>query len=309
MNHVVFGTGPIGTSLANQLAASGEKVLAVNRSGKAATHSSVEVVAGDARDQGFTQSVVDGADIVYQCLGAPYAKWAELFPPLQRSVLSAARQASAKLVSFGNLYVYAPAGGAPVTQDLPLAATGKKGKLRADMDRELLAAHEAGDVRIAIGRASDFFGPRALITHMGERVFYPALAGKKAQVMGDPSQLHTFSYVPDVAAGLAALGRDDRADGRAWHLPNPPTLTTRDFVAKVYEAVGTEFGLAAMPKPLVNLVALFNSDVREIKEVLYQFEDPFVVDSSPFESTFGVTGTPLAEAIPATVDWFRTNPK
>ena len=191
MNHVVFGTGPIGTSLANQLAASGEKVQAINRSGKAATHRDVEVVSGDAGDQGFTRSVVDGADVVYQCLGAPYTKWAELFPPLQRSVLSAARQAGAKLVSFGNLYVYGPTGGAKVTQDLPLAATGKKGKLRADMDRELLAAHEAGDVRVAIGRASDFFGPRALITHMGERVFYPALAGRKAQVMGDPGQLCT----------------------------------------------------------------------------------------------------------------------
>lgn len=309
MKHVVFGTGPIGTSLADHLEASGENVVAVNRSGRAGTNSGVELVAGDASDETFARSVVAGADVVYQCLGAPYTEWVELFPQLQKSVLSATRRAGAKLVSFGNLYGYGPTGGAPVTQDLPLAATGSKGKVRADMDRELLAANEAGDVRITIGRASDFFGPLALTTHMGARVFYPALDGNRAKVLGDPSQPHTYSYVPDIAAGLAILGRDSRADGTAWHLPNPPTLTTRDFIAKVYEAAGTEFGVAAMPKPLVSFVALFNPDLREIKEVLYQVEDPFVVDSSPFETTFGVTGTPLAEAIPATVDWFRAHPQ
>ncbi len=309
MKHVVFGTGPIGTALADRLAATGEKVSAVNRSGRADTSSSVELIAGDATDEAFVHSVADGAAVVYQCLGAPYTRWHEMFPPMQAAVLSAARQAGAKLVSFENLYLYAPTGGAPITEDLPLAATGKKGKLRADMARDLIAAHAAGDVRVTMGRASDFFGPRALIAHMGERVFYPAIAGKKAQVMGDPDQPHTFSYVADIAAGLATLGIDDRADGKAWHLPNPPTISIREFIGKVYEAAGTKAAVAAMPRFMVNLVGLFNSDVREIKEVLYQFEDPFVVDSSLFESTFGMTATPLEEAIPATVDWFRANPK
>lgn len=309
MKHVVFGTGPVGTALADYLAASGEKVSAVNRSGRAHTSSSVEVIAGDATDAPFAQAVADGAAVVYQCLGAPYTKWHELFPPMQAAVLSAARQAGAKLVSFENLYVYAPTGGEPVTEDLPLAATGKKSKLRADMIRDLIAAHAAGDVRVTMGRASDFFGPRALITHMGERVFYPAIAGKKAQVMGNPDQLHTFSYVGDIAKGLATLGFDDRADGKAWHLPNPPTVSIREFIGKVYEAVGTEAGLAAMPRFMVNLMGIFNSDLAEIKEVLYQFEDPFIVDSSSFESTFGMTATPLDEAISATVAWFRANPR
>lgn len=309
MKHVVFGTGPIGTALADCLAASGEKVSAVNRSGVAHTGPSVEVIAGDATDESFAHAVADGAAVVYQCLGAPYAQWQALFPPMQAAVLSAARLAGAKLVSFENLYVYAPTGGAPITEDLPLAATGKKGKLRADMARDLMAAHAAGDVRVTMGRASDFFGPRALITHMGERVFYPAIAGKKAQVMGDPDQPHTFSYVADIAESLAMLGRDDRADGQAWHLPNPPTISIREFIGKVYEAVGTEARIAAMPRFMVNLVGLFNSDLREIKEVLYQFEHPFIVDSSSFESTFGMKATPLEEAVPATVEWFRANPK
>ena len=107
---------------------------------------------------------------------------------------------------------------------------------------------------------------------MGERVFYPAIAGKKAQVMGDPDQPHTFSYIPDIAAGLATLGGDHRADGKAWHLANAPTITPRQFITKVYEAAGTDGGVSAMPRFMVNVVALFNPDVREIKEVLFEFE-------------------------------------
>ena len=309
MRHVVFGTGPIGTALADLLAGRGEEILAVNRSGRASTVDSVEVVAGDVSDPAFTTSVVAGGAVVYQCLNPPYNRWPQLFPVLQASVLQAARKTGAKLVSLENMYGYGPTGGAPLTEDLPLAATGSKGKVRAQMANDLLDAHAAGDVRVAIGRAADYFGPGGLTSHMGERVFYPAIAGKKAQVMGDPDQPHTFSHIPDIAAGLATLGGDHRADGRTWHLANAPTITPRQFIAKVYEAAGTQGGVAAMPRFMVNVVALFNSDVREIKEVLFEFEEPFVVDSSAYTSAFGEAATELDDAIPATVEWFRAHPK
>ncbi len=307
MKHIVFGTGPVGSALAQHLDASGHDVIAVNRSGRSSD--GIETVAGDAADSAFTTSVSEGADVIYQCLNPPYTRWPQEFPGLQRSIIAAARANDAKLVSFENLYMYGPTGGEPITEDLPYAATGPKGRTRGAMARELLDAHERGDVRVAIGRASDFFGPRALVTHMGERVFYPALAGKKAQMMGDPDQPHTFTYVPDIAAGLAALGTSDAGDGRAWHLPNADTLTTRQFVDRVYAAAGTEAGLSAMPKLMVTLIGLFNGDVRELKEVLFEFEEPFVVDSSAFETTFGLKATPLDQSIPATVDWFKANPK
>ena len=309
MKHVVFGTGPIGTALADLLAGRGEEVLAVNRSGRASTVESVEVVAGDVSDPEFTASAASGAAVAYQCLNPPYNRWPQLFPGLQDSVVQAARKTGAKLVSLENMYGYGPTVGAPLTEDLPLAATGSKGKERAQMANDLLDAHAAGDVRVTIGRAADYFGPGGLSSHMGERVFYPAIAGKKAQVMGDPDQPHTFSYIPDIAAGLAMLGGDHRADGRAWHLANAPTITPRQFIAKVYEAAGTQGDVSAMPRFMVNVVALFNSDVREIKEVLFEFEEPFVVDSSTYTSTFDEAATNLDDAIPATLEWFQANPK
>ncbi len=309
MKHVVFGTGPIGTALADLLASRGEQVVAVNRSGQAATSGSVQVVAGDASDPEFAVSVATGATVTYQCLNPPYTKWPELFPTLAASVLQSAKQTGAKLVSLENLYGYGPTSGAVLTEDLPLSATGRKGKVRADMTQELLDAHAAGHVRVAMGRAADYFGPRGVTSHMGERVFYPVIAGKKAQVMGDPDQLHTFSYIPDIAAGLATLGADDRADGKAWHLPNAPTVTTRQFITKIYGAAGTEGGVSAMSRQMVNLIGLFNGTVRELKETLFEFEEPFVVDSAAYNTTFGDSATNLDDAIPATVAWFRANPK
>jgi nucleoside-diphosphate-sugar epimerase len=307
--HVVFGTGAIGMALIEELDSKGKRVRAVNRGGTAAVPDGVEVVGGDATSERFTKAASADAGVVYFCLNPPYTKWPELFPPMQAAVIEGAASAGAKLVALENLYMYGPTGGASLTEDLPYDATGRKGMTRARMAQDLLEAHRAGKLRVTIGRASDYFGPRGLLTAMGERVFYPAIAGKKAQVMGDPDQPHSYSYIPDIAKGLAILGERNEADGEAWHLPNEPALTTRQFIEQVYSAAGTEVGIQAMPRPMVSVVGLFNGNVRELKEMLYEFEEPFVVDHSRFEAAFGGYATPLAEAIDATVAWYRAHPK
>jgi nucleoside-diphosphate-sugar epimerase len=309
VTHVVFGTGAIGLALIEELTARDQRVIAVNRSGHAQVPAGVDVVAGDAADTEFAIDVTAGATVVYQCLNPPYTRWPELFPPMQAAVLAGATAADAKLVSFENVYMYGPTGGDPLTEDLPYAADTRKGSVRGRMARELLAAHEAGTVRVAIGRASDYFGPRGRVSTMGERVFNPVLAGRKAQVLGNPDLPHTYSYVPDMGAGLATLGTRKDADGRAWHLPNPPTLTTREFVAKIGSAADTTGGVTAMPKAMVNLLGLFNGNVRELKEMLYEFEEPFIVDSSDFEAAFDQSATDLDTAISTTVEWYRQHPK
>ena len=281
MAQVVFGTGPVGVALVERLVAVGEEVIAVNRRGHADVPTGVEVIAGDASDPLFAAEVVRGATVVYQCLNPGYTKWPELFPALQSAVVRAAAGAGAKLVSFDNLYLYGPTGGTPLTEDLPSAPTGPKALVRERMARDLLAAHEAGNVRVAIGRASDYFGPRGVGSHMGGRVLYPVLAGKNIRVMGDPDLPHTYSYIPDIGAGLATLGTNDKADGKAWHLPNAETLSTRAFIDRLYRAAGTNGKVSATPRSMVNLLALFNGNVREIKEVLFEFEEAFVVNSDP----------------------------
>jgi nucleoside-diphosphate-sugar epimerase len=224
-------------------------------------------------------------------------------------VLAGAVSAGARLVVMENVYMYGPTGGKPLTEDLPYVATTRKGRTRARMAEELLAAHRAGQVRVAIGRASDYFGPGARLSAMGERVFYPALAGKPVRVLGDPDLPHTYSYVPDIGRGLVILGERDEALGQAWHLPSAETVSTRRFLEMVFAEAGHPPHFQSTPKWLIQGLGLFNPNIRELVEMYYEFEEPFIVDHSKFERTFGHQATPLAEAIRATVAWFRQNPQ
>jgi len=304
--HVVFGTGQVGSALAAHLAGLGIPVRAVSRS-RPAARPGIDWRAADATDPEAAADAAKGASVIYQCLNAPYTQWPEHFPPLQRGVLAAAERTGALLVSLENLYGYGPTGGRPLTEDLPLAATTVKGRIRAAMTADLLAAADAGRVRIAIGRASDFFG--AGVTQgstLGERVFGNALAGRRADFIGNPDLPHTYSYVPDIAAGLATLGTDARAAGQVWHLPGPPTVTTRALLDLVADQVGHQVGIRPVPKLAVRALALASPAMRGLAEMSYQFDQPFVLDTSKYQSTFGAAGTPLADAVAATLAWYRT---
>jgi nucleoside-diphosphate-sugar epimerase len=304
--HIVFGTGQVGRALAAHLAGLGLAVRAVSRHRPAAL-AGVDWRAADAADPEAAADAAKGAAVIYQCLNAPYHQWPERFPPLQRGVLGAAERTGALLVSLENLYGYGPAGGQPMTEDLPLAAAGVKGRARAAMTAELLAAAGAGRVRIAIGRASDFFGPGVTAgSALGDRVFGNALAGRRADVIGNPALRHTYSYVPDIAAGLATLGTDPRAAGQVWHLPGPPTGTTRALLDLIAGQVGHQVGVRSLPKPAVRALGLVNPALRGLAETYYQFGEPFILDTTKYQATFGAAGTPLADAITATLAWYRT---
>lgn len=303
--HVVFGAGQVGRTLAAHLAGLGLAVRAVSLHRPSALTDEVEWHAADVNDREATTTAAKGASVVYQCLNAPYTEWPERFPPLQHGVLAAAERSDALLVSLENVYGYGPTRGKPMTEDLPLAATTVKGRARAAMTQELLAAAAAGRVRITIGRASDFFGAGVTESTLGERVFAKAVAGRKADFLGNPDLLHTYSYVPDIAAGLVTLGTDSRAIGQVWHLPGPETVTTR----AVLELLGTEVGhpvaIRTMPRLAVRALGLVSPLMRGLAEMSYEFDEPFVLDTSKFQSTFGTHVTPLQTAVADTVTWYQ----
>jgi nucleoside-diphosphate-sugar epimerase len=304
--HVVFGAGQVGRELTARLAGLDLEVRAVSRHRPPGLADGVDWRPADATDPEAATDATQGASVIYQCLNAPYTDWPERFPPLQRGVLSAAERSGALLVSLENIYGYGSTGGKPMTEDLPLAATTAKGRTRVAMTEELLGAADAGRVRIAIGRASDFFGAGVTESSLGERVFANAVAGKRADFIGNPDLPHTYSYVPDIAAGLATLGTDERAVGKVWHLPGPETVTTRELLALVAGDVGHAVGVRSVPKLAVRALGLFNPMMRELAEMSYEFEEPFVLDTSRYQSTFGTAGTPLATAIGATVAWYQS---
>ena len=303
--HVVFGTGQVGRALTEHLFSLGLPVRAVSRSRPVTLMEGVDWRAADATDPEAAIDAAKGAAVVYQCLNAPYGEWPKLFPPLQRGVLAAAERSGALLVTLENLYAYGPTHGKPMTEDLPLVATTVKGRARGAMTQELLSAAADGRVQIAIGRASDFFGAGVTESTLGERVFANAVAGRKADFLGNPNLLHTYSYVPDIAVGLATLGTDARAIGQVWHLPGPETVTTRALLDLVAGEVGHPVAIRSVPKPVMRALGLFNPTMRALVEMTYEFDEPFVLDTTKFESTFGAGGTPLPRAVGATVSWYR----
>jgi nucleoside-diphosphate-sugar epimerase len=212
--HVVFGTGQIGRLVAAQLVSLGAGVIPVNRTGRGPV-SGTQVVAGDATDPAFTARVCDGADAVYFCLNAAsYSQWPQQFPPLQRAVLAGAEAAGARLVVLDNLYAYGPTGGRDLVESRPARPASAKAATRAAMTAELLGAHQAGRAEIAIGRASDFFGPGVLHSALGETVFGTAVSGRTAQVIGNPDLEHSYSY----ALGAHATPLDDALAATAqWY--------------------------------------------------------------------------------------------
>jgi nucleoside-diphosphate-sugar epimerase len=178
------------------------------------------------------------------------------------------------------------------------------------MSEAALAAHKAGKVQVALGRGSDFFGPWALGSSHGERVFYPALAGKAASFGGKLDIPHTATYIEDFGKALVILGERAEALGQAWHVPNDrPQITQRQFAELIFAELGQPAKVSAMGKTMMRIGGLFVPAARESVEMFYEFEKPFVVDSSKFERAFGVKATPIAEAIQATVAWYRAHPQ
>ena len=306
--HVIFGTGAIGLATLDALRRRGETARMVNRSGAARVPDGVEVVGGDARDPAFATEVARGATVVYQTLNPPYSEWTAQFPLLQAGVLAAAEATGARLVSMENVYMYGRPAGRPLTEDRAYEAHTTKGRLRGRMARELLAASDAGRVEVAIGRASDYFGPRGgAQSNLGDRLFPAALAGRTAQVLGDPDQPHTYTFIPDIGEGLAVLGEHPAAAGEVWHLPNDPeTRTTRQLVDVVYRLAGRPRGrLRTLPPLALRALGLVNPTVRELVEMQYQFEEPFVVDSSKIAAKLDAAATPLAQALEDTLRTYR----
>lgn len=302
--HVVFGTGQIGAAVAARLAEMGARVRAISRHRPARRVHGVEWRSADVTDKSACRASAAGAAVIYQCLNAPYTRWPEQFPLLQARVLGAAEQNHARLVSLENVYGYGPTGGAPMTEDLPAAAGTIKGSVRAAMTQELLQAHAAGRVQIAIGRAADFFGAGVTASTLGERVFANALAGRPVDFLGNPALLHTYSYAQDVAAGLVVLGTDERALGQVWHLPGPETASTYTILDLIASEVGLPVRIRRIPKVALKALQAVSPMMRGLAEMSYQFEQPFVMDTSKFEQTFGMAGTPLVEAIRETVSWY-----
>lgn len=309
--HVVFGTGAIGRAIAEELLRRRKTVRMVNRSGSMEeAPAGMELVAADLFDPANVREVTRDAAVVYQASQPHYYEWPEKFPPLQESIIAGLTRSGAKLVVVENLYMYGETNGEPITEEMSYNAHTHKGKVRAQLSEAALHAHQEGNLRVTIGRGSDYFGPWGTGTSMGGLVFYPLLKGKTGQVGGSVKVPHTHTYIPDFGKALVILGECDEADGQAWHVPNDmPYITQGEIVRMFAEEAGVEPKLQVVGKFMMALAGLFIPEAKESVEMMYEFEKPFIVDSGKFERAFGMKATPMQTAIKETVAWYKSHPK
>lgn len=304
--HVIVGAGTNGQELAELLASRGEEVLLLSRRGTTCQAEGVSALAIDASNAESLAQVAQGASAIYNVANPPYHRWTEDWPPLSQALIEAAEQSGAVLVTLSNLYGYGPVD-EPMSEATPLAAMSVKGQVRAKMWRDALAAHEADRIRCTELRASDFYGPRLTDQgYLGERAVPRVLSGKGVQVIGNPDLAHSWTYVPDVVAALATAASDERAWGKAWHVPTAPARSAREMVGALANAAGVATPrVSGLPNWLLSMLGVFSPTMRELKEISYQFNAPFILDSSAYTECFGQQPTPTAEGCAATVAWWR----
>jgi nucleoside-diphosphate-sugar epimerase len=298
--HVVVGKGPVGTATALLLAEAGHEVLVLSRSGGASTDL-VEHRAVDAADAAALARAATAADVLYNAVNPAYHRWPTDWPPVAAALLGAAEQTGAVLVTMSNLYVYGRPSG-PMTPDSPMPDTDVKGAVRARMWREALAAHRAGRVRVTEARAADFVGPGvpAAASHL-MRQLDTLRRGRRAWVIGDPDALHSWAYLPDVAATLVTLGSDERSWGRAWHVPSPPARSQRQALGDLAAAMGAPPAkVSGVPWPVLRAVGVAAPFARELVGIRHQWDADFVVDASATSATFGSEPTPWDDVVRAT---------
>lgn len=302
--HVIFGTGPLGKWTARELRKQGKQVRIINRSGKTdGLPEGAEIAAGDAFDAAKNIELTKGAAAIYQCAQPAYNEWAEKFPRFQSAIMDAAIANKTKFIVADNLYMYGDANGQPIREDSPYQPHTKKGRVRAEMANAVMDAHRAGKVRAAIGRGSNFFGPDdRTVTDIAIR---PALMGKSVNLLGRLDQPHSFTYAPDFGKLLATLGMRDDALGQIWFTPSAAAVTQAELVKIMEDAMGQKVKYMMAGTNLMRFLGLFNPMMRETVEMMYEWNKPFVVDTSKAEKAFDWKGAPLLEAMKSTIAWIR----
>jgi len=304
---VVTGAGPVGWTVATQLAEAGQHVRVLTRSGTGPEHPGIERVRVDVSRARELRAATGGADAIFHCIhGSKYnaGTWRRELPAAEQVVLAAAGEAGAVVVFPESLYSYSQPS-AVMAEDSPRLADGGKRGVRT----LLLAARAASPTPTVSVVASDFFGPQVRNAHAGERMVPRILAGRRLQVVARANVPHSFTYIADLAAAMIRAAAMPGLWNSVLHAPTNPALTQRALAGTFASAAGLPAPkVGAIPAWVLRASGMFSSDVRDLAETLYQFQRPFIMDSAASQELLGLAPTPLETAAKETVEWWRGRP-
>jgi nucleoside-diphosphate-sugar epimerase len=303
--HAVIGAGPVGTEVARILATSGQEVVMLTRGGSGPDEPGIRRVACDVSVPGRLLEAVPRADVLYNCANPDYHRWPVDWPPLASAFLDFAERTGAVLATCSNLYGYGPVDG-PLVESLPFAATGAKGRVRAQMWIDAKALHDAGRIRATEVRGSDYIcaGEQSLVG--SSRVVPRILAGRSVSVVGSTDAEHSWTSPTDVARLLVAVAADERGWGSAWHVPSNPPRTQRQVIDDLADAAEVpHVRVSSLSPAMLRIIGIFSPAVRELAETSYQRDRPFVMDDSAAHRTFGIDPTPWKQILASVIAHYR----
>jgi nucleoside-diphosphate-sugar epimerase len=290
--------GAIANGLFQQLSARGERIRLVSRNPQGAA-GAYEVMAADLAKPDDAVKAVAGANTTFLVAGLKYDVnvWRELWPRIMKNTIEASKRAGARLVFFDNVYMYGKVNG-PMTEQTPFCPVSKKGEIRAAIATMLLDAMRSGNLTAMIARAADFYGPGVRTGIPNLLVFDKLAKGGKAMWLANNSVKHSFTFTPDAARGLVHLLDDDSAWNQTWHLPTAPDPPTgREFIETAAQAFGVKPKYRVLKRPIIKLAGLFDANIRELYEMLYQNESDYLFDSSKFNKTYNYRPVSYSEGI------------
>jgi len=308
MKQTILGSGgAIGIPLARELKKYTDDIRLVSRNPHKVNDTD-ELYPLDIGNLSGIVEAVKGSEIVYLTIGFEYRLkiWQEVWPPFMKAVIRSCQEQNAKLVFFDNVYMYAKSSIPFMTEDAPLQPPSKKGSVRMEILEMLMEEVEKRRLSALVARAADFYGPDNRNSMLAEMVAKNLLKGKKAQTFGNPDKIHTYTYTPDAAKATALLGNTPDAFNQVWHLPTTKEkITGNQWIELFEQELGVNAGIQNIPNWLLHLLGLFIPVMREFPEMMYQYDQDYIFDSSKYEKRFDPMVTPPSAGVRAMVENLR----
>lgn len=309
MQTILGSGGAIGIPLAKELLNYTKQIRLVSRTPKKVNETD-ELFPADMNDRSQISQAIAGSEVVYVTIGFEYKLkvWQRTWPPFLQEVINACKAHNAKLVFFDNVYVYAKSAIPYMTEESPIQPPSKKGEVRKQLHEMIMNEVKKNSLTALIARAADFYGPDNKSSALTIMVADNLRKGKKAQAFGDINKIHTYTYTPDAAKATAILGNTPDAYNQVWHVPTTKEkLTNLQWIQLIAKELNVQPKIQAVPEWLQHVLGLFIPIMKEFPEMLYQYDQDYVFDSSKFEKRFGMKAIEPEEGVRILVENLRAS--
>ncbi len=292
---ILGANGNIAKIVSSELRSKGISVRQVSRNPKS-TESGDEIVKADLLNASEVSDAVKGSEVVFLVAGITYktAIWKHDWPIIMRNTLDACIAHEAKLVFFDNMYALDPNQVGHLTEETPMNPKSEKGKVRKQILEMLWSEVRKGKLKAIVARAADFYGPGANNSFLLELVINRMKAGKNPQWLYSGDKKHSFTYIPDAGKATAFLALQENSWNQTWNLPTDSSYPTGKEITSIMNGLLSKNAkLQVMTSRMVSILGLFIPVLREVKELRYQSDQDYRLDSSKIEKVYGLKPTPI----------------